>query len=40
METQKIIWHEITDSQKAEVLKRVKAYLRKQKAESKLERTL
>jgi hypothetical protein len=36
METQKIIWLDLSDSQKAEVLKRARSYLQEQKVEAKI----
>jgi hypothetical protein len=36
MEKQKIIWLDIPDSQKAQVLEQARAYLQQQKAEAKI----
>lgn len=36
MEIQKIVWLDLSDSQKAEVLKRARTYLKEQKAEAKI----
>jgi len=36
METQKIIWFDLSDSQKAEVLKRARTYMIEQKTEARI----